>query len=82
MLRCLAMQTGMMQCESTASCFQHKLAHIVHCANCQSVEQVSTVLGVVIREQREEKAWTEGVAIWVAVMVVSLVGLHSCCQCY
>ncbi|KAL3146758.1 hypothetical protein ABBQ38_014742 [Trebouxia sp. C0009 RCD-2024] len=35
---------------------------------------VSTVLGVVIKEQREEKAWTEGVAIWVAVLVVSLVG--------
>ncbi|KAL0043569.1 hypothetical protein WJX79_008696 [Trebouxia sp. C0005] len=35
---------------------------------------VSTVLGVTIKEQREEKAWTEGVAIWVAVLVVSLVG--------
>ena len=38
--------------------------------------QVSTVLGVVIREQREEKAWTEGVAIWVAILVVSLVGMQ------
>lgn len=51
---------------------------------CQSVEevvaQVSTVLGVVIKEQREEKAWTEGVAIWVAVLVVSLVGQHPCCR--
>ena len=42
--------------------------------------QVSTVLGVVIEEQREEKAWTEGVAIWAAVMVVSLVGPHPCWQ--
>ena len=42
------------------------------------VSQVSTVLGVVIREQREEKAWTEGVAIWAAVLVVSLVGQHPC----
>lgn len=36
--------------------------------------QVSTVLGVVIKQQREERAWTEGVAIWVAVLVVSSVG--------
>lgn len=41
------------------------------------------MLGVSIKEQREEKAWTEGVAIWVAILVVSLVGAasqlsHSC----
>lgn len=36
--------------------------------------QVSTVLGVAIEEEREQKAWSEGVAIWVAVIVVSLVG--------
>jgi P-type Ca2+ transporter type 2C len=36
--------------------------------------QVSTVLGVAIKEEREDSAWTEGVAIWVAVLVVSLVG--------
>lgn len=36
--------------------------------------QVSTVLGVAIREEREEHSWTEGVAIWVAVIVVSGVG--------
>ncbi|KAL3147296.1 hypothetical protein ABBQ32_002784 [Trebouxia sp. C0010 RCD-2024] len=35
---------------------------------------VSTVLGVAIEEEREQKAWSEGVAIWVAVIVVSLVG--------
>lgn len=35
---------------------------------------VSTVLGFAIRSQREEAAWTEGIAIWVAVGVVSLVG--------
>jgi len=40
---------------------------------------VSTVLGVTIKEQREEKAWTEGVAIWVAVLVVSLVGESEKC---
>ncbi|KAK9865493.1 hypothetical protein WJX84_011923 [Apatococcus fuscideae] len=32
---------------------------------------VSTVLGVVIPSEREQKSWTEGVAIWVAVAVVS-----------
>lgn len=31
-------------------------------------------MGVAIKEQREERAWTEGVAIWVAVLVVSSVG--------
>ena len=36
--------------------------------------QVSTVIGAAIKSQREEAAWTEGVAIWVAVAVVSLVG--------
>lgn len=35
---------------------------------------VSTVLGVAIPEEREQHAWSEGVAIWVAVLVVSLVG--------
>ncbi|KAK9829300.1 hypothetical protein WJX72_005021 [[Myrmecia] bisecta] len=35
---------------------------------------VSTVLGAVIPEERENSAWSEGVAIWVAVAVVTLVG--------
>ena len=35
---------------------------------------VSTVLGVAVPEERDQNAWTEGVAIWVAVAVVSLVG--------
>ena len=38
------------------------------------VVQVSTVLGAAIKEEREQSAWTEGVAIWVAVIVVSGVG--------
>ena len=42
--------------------------------------QVSTVLGVAIKEEREQKAWSEGVAIWVAVIVVSLVGERSYCS--
>jgi predicted aconitase len=42
------------------------------------VVQVSTVLGVAVPEEREHNAWTEGVAIWVAVFVVSLVGERSC----
>ena len=41
------------------------------------VLQVSTVLGFVIKSQREESAWTEGIAIWVAVAVVSGVGACS-----
>ena len=36
---------------------------------------MSTILGVAIKSQREESAWSEGVAIWVAVIVVSGVGV-------
>lgn len=38
--------------------------------------QVSTVIGAAVEEEREQNAWTEGIAIWVAVTVVSLVGAH------
>lgn len=36
--------------------------------------QISTVLGAAIKHEREQSAWSEGVAIWVAVIVVSGVG--------
>lgn len=50
--------------------------------NCCCSAQVSTVLGFAIRSQREEAAWTEGIAIWVAVGVVSLVGAsHGSTSC-
>lgn len=39
--------------------------------------KVSTVLGVAIPEERADNAWTEGVAIWVAVIVVSGVGMFN-----
>ncbi|KAG2490086.1 hypothetical protein HYH03_011392 [Edaphochlamys debaryana] len=35
---------------------------------------VSTVLGAAIPEEREKNNWIEGVAIWVAVFIVTLVG--------
>ena len=35
---------------------------------------LSTVLGVAIEEEREELGWVDGVAIWVAVLIVSGVG--------
>eukprot|EP00798_Chlamydomonas_sp_ICE-L_P007258 gene7258-370_t len=35
---------------------------------------VSTTLGIVIEEEREHRGWIEGVAIWMAVLVVTLVG--------
>ncbi|KAG2453047.1 hypothetical protein HYH02_002382 [Chlamydomonas schloesseri] len=35
---------------------------------------VSTILGAAIPEEREKSAWVEGVAIWVAVLIVTLVG--------
>ena len=43
-------------------------------ASRERVVQVSTVIGAAVKEQREEAGWTEGVAIWVAVIVVSFVG--------
>lgn len=36
--------------------------------------QVSTILGVAIKEEREDQGWIDGVAIWVAVFVVAIVG--------
>lgn len=39
--------------------------------------QISTVLGVAVPEERADNAWTEGVAIWVAILVVSLVGAFN-----
>jgi hypothetical protein len=35
---------------------------------------VSTVLGVAIPAQRKEHEWAEGVAIWIAVIIVNMVG--------
>lgn len=40
--------------------------------------QVSTVLGAAIPEEREKKGWIEGVAIWIAVLAVTLVGELWC----
>lgn len=42
--------------------------------SCRSQMQISTILGVAVPAEREDSAWSEGVAIWVAVLVVSLVG--------
>lgn len=39
--------------------------------------QVSTVLGSALPEQRKEGEWIEGVAIWVAVLIVIGVGEHD-----
>jgi hypothetical protein len=39
--------------------------------------QVSTVLGAALEEQRKEGEWIEGIAIWVAVAIVIMVG--ECC---
>jgi Ca2+-transporting ATPase len=35
---------------------------------------VSTVLGAALEEQRKEGEWIEGIAIWVAVFIVIMVG--------
>ncbi|GLI62465.1 hypothetical protein VaNZ11_005095 [Volvox africanus] len=35
---------------------------------------VSTILGSAIPEEREKRHWIEGIAIWVAVIIVTLVG--------
>ena len=41
--------------------------------------QISTVIGAALPSERAQSGWTEGVAIWVAVIIVSLVGkpLHT-----
>ena len=36
--------------------------------------QISTVIGAAVKSQREDSGWSEGVAIWVAVLIVSFVG--------
>jgi P-type Ca2+ transporter type 2C len=36
--------------------------------------QISTILGAAIPEERKHNGWIEGVAIWVAVLAVTLVG--------
>ncbi len=36
--------------------------------------QVSTVLGAALEEQRKEGEYIEGIAIWVAVAIVIMVG--------
>lgn len=35
---------------------------------------VSTIIGTAVKKEREDQAYTEGIAIWVAVLIVSLVG--------
>ena len=55
-------------------CHMHLACDMPGICNNTSHMQVSTVLGVAIEEEREQNAWSEGVAIWVAVIVVSLVG--------
>lgn len=47
------------------------------CVNCPTgiiCLQVSTVLGAALPEQRKDNGWSEGVAIWIAVIIVSFVG--------
>ena len=39
--------------------------------------QLSTVLGAAIPKEREHNGWIEGVAIWVAVFVVTGVGEYT-----
>lgn len=61
------------QAHQTAAEQQH--SQVLIWCDCEQVfKQVSTVIGAAVKEQRDEAAWTEGVAIWVAVLVVSLVG--------
>ena len=43
------------------------------------VLQISTVIGAALPSERAQNGWTEGVAIWVAVIIVSLVGEPSSC---
>ncbi len=49
---------------------QWQISHVKGC----SCLQVSTVIGAALPSERAQSGWTEGVAIWVAVIIVSLVG--------
>jgi cyanate permease len=40
--------------------------------------QLSTVLGAAIPEERHEKKWIEGIAIWAAIFLVTLVSKYMC----
>jgi hypothetical protein len=66
-----------------AACQRPLLGRLAHFADgaWRSCGQVSTILGAVIPSQRAERAWTEGVAIWVAVVVVSFVGAARALPC-
>ena len=44
------------------------------------VLQISTVIGAALPSERAQNGWTEGVAIWVAVIIVSLVGEPTFCS--
>jgi Ca2+-transporting ATPase len=43
------------------------------------IPQVSTVLGAALPDQRAKNEWIEGVAIWVAVLLVTCVGTLCIC---
>lgn len=47
---------------------------ISFCGVCAHITQVSTALGAAIPEERAHNAWIEGVAIWVAILIVVSVG--------
>jgi ABC-type transport system involved in cytochrome c biogenesis permease subunit len=63
----------------TASTGLRAVLHACMHAVCFLV-QVSTVLGAALEEQRKEGEYIEGVAIWVAVAIVIMVGeQHMAC---
>lgn len=50
---------------------QHNLTLTCHALSCAL--QLSTVLGAAIPEERAERKWIEGIAIWAAIFLVTLV---------
>jgi putative Ca2+/H+ antiporter (TMEM165/GDT1 family) len=44
--------------------------------------QLSTVIGAAIPEERHEGKWIEGIAIWVAIFLVTFVSEWQRQQCY
>lgn len=49
-------------------------SHVAQHTDYTCDSQISTVIGAALPSEREQSGWTEGVAIWVAVIIVSLVG--------
>jgi hypothetical protein len=57
---------------------EHTIAYILACGISFFLLQLSTVIGAAIPEERHEGKWIEGIAIWVAIFLVTFVSEWRC----